>query len=254
MIADPFAVLGLDPGADAAAVKQAYRRLVKECHPDRAGGDAAAARRFRDVTAAYEQIQREEGRAQARAAFWTGARIRVRAPRRGADRHFRLILTLEEAIAGGPRAIEPAKGEPAYARLPPGLADGDQLRVPGLGEPGRDGGPAGDALITIALAPHPVFRLDGRDAHVVLDAPPRALARGAEVDAPTPRGPIRLKIPANSRPGQVLRARGRGLPDRGGGPGGDLYVTLRAADGGDFVQEAAKLAERAQREGARRAS
>lgn len=232
MIADAYAILGLPPDAETASVKSAYRRLVKALHPDRAGGDPRAAERFQRITMAYQQILAGDAEpAEARGRRGDRTRVRVKAPRRGADREVRLSLTLEQAVAGGVRAITLAPGANVRAHVPAGVAPGDVMRLQGKGDPGRDGGPDGDALVTVALLPHPVFVVDGRDAHATLELPRRRLMAGGEEVLDTPQGSVRLQIPASASAGQVLRVRGKGLPGRPGHAPGDLYVRLAASRG-----------------------
>lgn len=225
MSVDAYAVLGLNPGADLAAVKAAYRRLAMALHPDRAGGDPNAIERFQLVTAAYQELVNRNG---PRDGMWRRARVRVRAPRRGADRHAKIELTLEEAIWGGQRRIELSRDLRTVIRIPAGAGDGDTLRIVGRGEAGRDGGPPGDALIKVHIAPHPDFRIEGRDAHARLEVSQRLLRHGGEQTVPSPQGVVRLRVPRGALAGQVLRVRGKGLPSRGARNAGDLYVTLAA--------------------------
>ncbi len=239
MSLDPFRVLGLDPSADLAQVKAAYRRLAKDCHPDARPGDAAAARRFQDIARAYELLRQGNG------GRWTAharSRVRVRAPRRGDDRVMRIEISVEEAAAGASRRVALGGNATAIARIPPGAEHGARLRLPGLGEAGRDGGPSGDALVTIAVRPHPVFRLEGGDVHLMLEASPRRLAVGGHVETPTPHGAVRVRVPEGARPGQVLRLKGKGLPARAGRKPGDLFITLKAADAAHGVADARAFA------------
>lgn len=235
MAVDPYRLLGLSPGAGLDEVKLAYRRLAKACHPDLAPGNPEAAQRFHELSRAYDmlaaQLERQAGRRPARAAREAErARVRVRAPRRGADRAARLDVTIEELISGGEREVELAPGVRVRAKLPAGLEPGATLRFAGLGAPGRDGGPAGDGLVTLRLAPHPQFRLDGADIRLTLEASERRLAAGGFVRAPTPYGPVELRLPKGARPGLVLRLKGRGLPARGKRAAGDFFVTLATAE------------------------
>lgn len=85
---------------------------------------------------------------------------------------------------------------------------------------------AGDLLLEVSFAPHPLFRTEGRDLHFDLPVAPWEAALGASVTVPTPGGPVSLQVPAGSRAGTRLRLRGRGLPAQ---PPGDLYATLQIA-------------------------
>ena len=110
--------------------------------------------------------------------------------------------------------------------IPPGVREGQQLRLQGQGGPGRGGAPAGDLYLELAFAPHPLFRVDGRDLSFDLPISPWEAALGATVTSPTPDGPVQLGIPVGSTQGRKLRLKGRGLP---GKPAGDLYAVLRIA-------------------------
>ncbi len=227
MIRDPYAVLGLSPGADFAAVKIAYRRLVKSCHPDVAPGDPAAAARFHEIRRAYDTLNRRLMRALApRHSADERARVRVKAPRRGADRVARLELTLEEIALGAERRIELAPGVAVIAKIPPGAEPGAILRFAGLGTPGGNGGPPGDGLVTLAAKPHPRFQLEGADVHMRVEITARRLAAGGFMRAPTLTGDVQIRLPEGLAPGARLRLKSRGLPARGKRPAGDLYVTL----------------------------
>lgn len=153
-------------------------------------------------------------------------------PSRGADVRARLEIDLEEAIKGGKKRISFADGRTLDISIPRGAADGQTLRLKGLGSPGRAG--AGDALIELAIRPHPIFRREG-DA-LVMDLPvsvPDAVL-GGKVEAMTPEGPVTLAVPKGSNSGATLRLKGRGLSDPGGRRG-DLYARLVVTlpEGGD---------------------
>jgi curved DNA-binding protein len=113
-------------------------------------------------------------------------------------------------------------------RIPPGVTDGQKLRVPGKGGKGARGGRDGDLFLDIAVAPHKLFRADGRDLYVDLPLAPWEAALGASVQLPTLGGPVNLKVPAGTRAGQQLRLAGRGLP-RPQGPAGNLYAIVQIA-------------------------
>jgi DnaJ-class molecular chaperone len=231
VIRDPYAVLGLGPGADFAMVKVAYRRLAKLCHPDVAGDDPAAAVRFQEIRRAYDVLNKRLVRAavHARPREDDRTRVRVKAPRRGGDRAARLEVTLEEIAHGAERRVDLAPGVVVIATIPPGAEPGATLRFAGLGLPGRDGGPPGDGLVTLRVKAHPRFRLVGADVHLIMELSPRRLAAGGFVRAPTLSGDVQIRIPKGVAPGATLRIRGRGLPARGKRPAGDFYVMLTEA-------------------------
>jgi DnaJ-class molecular chaperone len=154
-----------------------------------------------------------------------GARSGFGGPAKGADVRARLEIDLEEAIRGGPKRIAFSDGRTLDVTIPKGAVDGQVLRLKGQGSPGRAG--PGDALIELALKPHPVFRREGEG--LVMDLPisvPDAVL-GAKIQAPTPDGPVTLTVPKGSNGGSTLRLKGRGLPDPRTGARGDLLARLQ---------------------------
>ncbi len=115
-------------------------------------------------------------------------------------------------------------------KVPPGVYDGAQVRVSGEGEAGQQGGPAGDLYVVISLKEHPIFEREGADLYCTMPVTFPQAALGAEVDAPTLNGRVKIKIPPGTEGGRVFRLRGHGVPDvRTGGQKGDLYVRVQIA-------------------------
>ncbi len=108
-------------------------------------------------------------------------------------------------------------------KIPPGVDSGSRLKLRGEGDPGRNGGPPGDLYIVIEARAHPLFARHEND--IVCDIPisfPQA-ALGAEIDAPTLEGKMKVKIPAGTQSGHVFRLKGKGAPNlRGSGRGDEL--------------------------------
>src|SRR5258706_16410677 len=104
------------------------------------------------------------------------------------------------------------KPEPLTLDLPGGLADGTRIRVPGKGHGGRGGGENGDLYITVHVQPHPLFRREGDDLHLVVPVAVHEAALGARVEVPTLEGPARLRVPPGTQSGQRFRMRERGAP------------------------------------------
>jgi DnaJ-class molecular chaperone len=142
---------------------------------------------------------------------------------RGADMRARLEIDLEEAIAGGKKRIPFADGRALDIAIPKGVADGQVLRLKGQGGPGRAG--AGDALIEIAIRPHPVFRREGDLLMMDLPVSVPDAVLGGKVQAETPEGPVALNVPKGSNSGSILRLKGRGLSDAQGRRG-DLLARI----------------------------
>ena len=142
---------------------------------------------------------------------------------RGQDVRATLEITLEEAILGATRRIQFSDGRMLDVTIPKGAADGQTVRLRGQGSPGR-GGPAGDALIEMRLAPHPLFVRDGADLAMDLAVPLADAVLGGKVAVRTPDGTVNLTVPRGSNSGQVMRLKGRGA--FAGGLRGDLKVRL----------------------------
>ncbi|KRA59954.1 molecular chaperone DnaJ [Caulobacter sp. Root655] len=165
---------------------------------------------------------------------------------RGGDVRARLDIDLEEAIKGGKKRVAFSDGRTIDVTIPVGAQEGQTLRLKGQGSPGRGG--AGDALIELAIKPHPTFKRENDT--LVMDLPisvPDAVL-GGKVEAPTPDGPVTLSIPKGSNSGAKLRLKGRGLSD-GKGKRGDLFARLVVTlpEGPDAELEKFAEAWRAQR-------
>jgi len=154
----------------------------------------------------------------------------------GQDHVARVEIGLEDAFSGGSRTIElrtPELTPDGHVRvkprtlrvsIPPGVTEGQQIRLAGQGSPGLGGGPPGDLFLEVTIRPHPQFRLDGRDVTLTLPVAPWEAALGDTVSVPTLGGAVEMRLPAGARAGQKLRLRGRGLP---GNPPGDQFVLLK---------------------------
>jgi curved DNA-binding protein len=147
---------------------------------------------------------------------------------RGGDHEAELELTLEEAAAGGRRRLSLGDGRALTVEIPPGVRDGQRIRLRGEGGPGGGGAPPGDLLLRVRYRPHPRFRVDGRDLTVDLPVAPWEAALGATVPVPTLTGNARVKVPPGSSCGRRLRLRGAGMPGPRGGHG-DLHAVVKIA-------------------------
>ena len=156
----------------------------------------------------------------------------------GEDRHARVLIDLEDAYTGTTRGITlrvpevDAQGRVSTREhtlnvtIPRGIRAGQHIRLAGQGAPGIGQGKPGDLYLEVAFNPHARYRVEERDVFLDLPVAPWEAALGATVRAPSPSGPIELKIPADSEAGRMLRLKGRGIP---GNPPGDLYVVLKIA-------------------------
>jgi molecular chaperone DnaJ len=109
-------------------------------------------------------------------------------------------------------------------QIPAGVDDGSHVRLPGAGNAGRRGGPAGDFVLKIRLEPHPVFRREGEDLHCTVAVGLVEAAMGGHVEVATPDGPVTIEVPAGTQHGQRFRLRKRGVPRPGAVGRGDLWV------------------------------
>jgi DnaJ-class molecular chaperone len=285
MALDLYQRLGLKRDASEAEIKKAYRSLAKQLHPDRNTDNPDAAKRFGEVTAAYDLLSDKDKRAQydrgeideegnpkmpfgsgfggysagaganpggfenfnfggADAADlsdlfeglfgataggrrgggpFSGFRQRSAPPQKGADIAYRLKVPFDDAVALKAQRITLADGKTIDLSLPPGLEDGTKIRLAGKGHEGPGG--RGDAIVTIAIAPHRFFRREGNNIRLNLPVTLREAVLGAKVKVPTAEGAVMLTIPKGTSSGKVLRLKGRGFTAKDG-KRGDQLVTV----------------------------
>jgi curved DNA-binding protein len=154
---------------------------------------------------------------------------------RGNDIEGDILVTLDEVMNGSTRTIslqhtDPRTGqgktETIRVRIPPGVHDGQSIRVRGKGGEGASGGEPGDLFLRVRLAAHPDFRAHGTDLYYDLDLAPWEAVLGTTVTVPTLSVQVKLHIPPGTNNGQKLRVRGQGLPKGQSGERGDLYVVV----------------------------
>jgi DnaJ-class molecular chaperone len=143
----------------------------------------------------------------------------------GADVLAEMTVTLPEAAHGVTRRLRLPTGKDVDVKIPAGITAGQQIRLRGQGMAGQGG--AGDVLITVSIAPHPLFTLDGADVKLDLPVTLYEAALGARVRAPTLDGHVELTIPPWTSSGRTFRLRGKGFPTKDGQ--GDLLATVRIA-------------------------
>jgi DnaJ-class molecular chaperone len=154
---------------------------------------------------------------------------RGRAPSRGEDVAVSVNVPLAMAVGGGSARVALPTGKTLDVAIPAGVEDGKQIRLRGQGRPGGRNAAAGDAIVTIHYAPHPLFKVEGRDLKLDLPITLYEAVLGAKVRTPTLSGEVEIAIPPGTSSGRVLRLRGKGLPASGDTPAGDLLATLRIA-------------------------
>ena len=155
---------------------------------------------------------------------------------KGRDAEVRLTLSMEEAYRGGRKTItlqEQVRGGDGMPRMqsktldvniPAGVKDGAKIRLSGQGSPGTGGGPSGDLLLQVAIAEHPLFRLEGVNVIFDLRLAPWEAVLGCSVRIPTLDGPVDMNIPPGVSSGQKLRLAGKGLGK--GESQGDQFVRI----------------------------
>ena len=160
---------------------------------------------------------------------------RTHGPVHGRDIEGDILVTLEEAMHGSVRTISLQRVDPGTGRaethtvkvrIPPGVQEGQTIRVPSHGEPGPGGGPPGDLYLRVRLAAHPDFRVRGSDLYYDLTLAPWEGVLGTTVSVPTLDGRVNLRIPPGTDNGRQFRVRSRGLPKGRSGERGDLYVVV----------------------------
>ncbi len=149
-----------------------------------------------------------------------------------------MTVSLEEAVKGGEKRVRLPTGKELNVKIPAGVTAGQQIRLKGQGET-APGHPPGDLLITISIAPHRFFKVDGTDLRVDLPITLYEAVLGGKVRVPTLGSAVELSIPKNTSSGRIFRLKGKGLSKPAGGAG-DLFVTTRIMlpDGNDADLEA----------------
>jgi DnaJ-class molecular chaperone len=153
------------------------------------------------------------------------------------DQNVAMTVSLEESVKGGEKRVRLPSGKELNVRIPAGVASGQQIRLRGQGDTAPGHRP-GDLLITVTVAPHPVFKVDGNDLRADLPITLYEAVLGSKVRVPTLGGAVELSIPKNTSGGRIFRLKGKGIPK--GGAAGDLFVTTRIIlpDGNDAQLEA----------------
>ena len=160
----------------------------------------------------------------------------------GGDRMYTLTVDFAEAAVGAKKRLSLAPDSWLDVTIPPGIDEGQVLRLKGKGDPGIGGAAPGDALIEVHIAPHAYFRRDGDNILVELPVSLTEAVLGGRITVPTVTGPVTMTIPKGSDTGTQLRLRGKGIRRRGGGEG-DQIVTLKVVIGESKDPELARLLE-----------
>lgn len=276
---DFYATLGVSKDASDADVKKAYRKLARTHHPDQNPGDAAAEKKFKEISEAYSVLSDPQQRQEYDAIRAMGGGARFTAPggaggggfedlfgdvfggargaqggpdlsdlfgaftgggaggfgapggfgqprpSKGADRTATTSISFRGAVKGTTVSLRAADGETVDVKIPAGIRDGQKVRARGKGSPGTAG--RGDLIVTVEVKEHPFFRREGENLRITVPVTFAEAALGATVEVPTLEGPVKMKVPAGSPSGKVLRLKGRGVASSKAT--GDLLVELQVA-------------------------
>jgi curved DNA-binding protein len=169
---------------------------------------------------------------------------------RGSDFESDILVTLEEALTGSERTIslqrvdrrtQQAKTQTLKVRIPPGVHEGQAIRVAGMGEDGVGGGAPGDLYLRVRFAAHPEYRVRGSDLYYGLALAPWEAVLGTRVTIPTLKDHVSVRIPPGTNQGQQLRVRGHGLPVGRTDGQGDLYVVINIELPPELTEEEREL-------------
>jgi DnaJ-class molecular chaperone len=219
LVSDPDKRARFDRGEiDASGAERPQRRYYRDFADAGGGSTYSSDAGFSDFAGGDDIMAELFGRRG------RGGRGNFRMP--GEDVHYRLELDFLDAVRGGTRQLTLPDGSVLDVNIPPGVRDGQVLRLRGKGHPGLGGGPPGDARIEVTVRPHPLFTRKGDDIHLELPVSLTEAVRGGKIDVPTPFGSVSMRVPKWSNTGTVLRLKGKGVA-RPDGSQGDEYVTLK---------------------------
>lgn len=164
-------------------------------------------------------------------------------PSKGRDLTASTTLDFLTAIKGDTARLQASGGKPISVRIPPGVADGQKIRLKGKGEPSQDGGAPGDLILTVTVRKHPVFERDGLNLRLDVPVTFAEATLGATIEVPTLDGdPVKLRIAAGTPSGRVLRVKGRGVTTAKGT--GDLLAEVVVAVPSHLTADAAEYLEK----------
>ena len=163
--------------------------------------------------------------------FFGGRRAQP-GPQRGGDQEHRMPLSFDQIVHGAVVSVaikseSGGRNETLDVKIPPGVEDGQRIRLAGKGHPGRHGGPPGDFFLVCQVPEHPYFRRKGADVYVDVPVGIAEAALGASIDVPAVDGCATVKLPPGTPSGAKLRLSERGLQKRGGAGRGDAYVVIK---------------------------
>lgn len=285
MSKDYYKILGVNRDASQEDIKKAFRKLAHAHHPDKKGGDEA---KFKEVSEAYAVLSDEKKRRQYDAFGSAGAGqgfggfdpsgfgfdfsgfssqgfdtadlsdilssiFGGRRVRRGRDIAVDIELSFQESVFGAERKVvinsKLVKQKEVTITVPPGIENGQMIRLSGMGET-MEGGVPGDLYVKVHVRRHPVLRKEGYNLVMDLEVRLTEALLGGERVIPSLDGELRLKVPASTKHGTILRVKGKGVPlapntDKRG----DLYVRVLVKIPEKLSREAKKAVEELKRQG-----
>jgi len=156
-----------------------------------------------------------------------GASSRRPHSRRGQDIEYPVEVTLEEAYRGARRILSLGGGERLEVKIPPGVKDGSRVRIAGKGRASYGGGIRGDFYLVTSVKPHQLFERKGDDLYVEVAIPLMVAVLGGEVQVPTLKGKLALKIPPETQNGRAFRLARQGMTHLGNSSRGDLLAKVK---------------------------
>ena len=198
--------------AGAERPRQKYYRDYASSEQNHSYADNSSFTDFMDADDGFAELLRRSAHAQAN--------------RRGHDLEFRLPIEFVESIAGANKRLTLPDGSTLDVAIPPGITEGQILRLRGKGAPGSGKGGSGDALIEVEIRPDPSFTRQGDDIYLELPVTLTEAVLGARIKVPTPAGAVTMAMPKGSNTGTMLRLKGKGAPKHAGGHG-DQFVKLK---------------------------
>jgi molecular chaperone DnaJ len=251
MARDYYAVLGITTTAGLREIRQAYRRLARQCSPDVNLWDTDARTLYREITEAYRVLSDPTARSMYdRFGNAVASGRPAEGGRRGEDLDVTVELSLEDAARPTPLTLELNRFSPCGAcqgagcaacggrgirraierlgvTVSPGVDTGTEIRIAGEGHAGPHSGARGDLVVRTRVRDHAAFTRKGDNLHCEVPVTIGEAILGARIRVPTLTGEAMVVVPAGTQSGQSLRLRGQGLPHVFGEGAGDLYITVR---------------------------
>ncbi len=261
---DPYHILEIDRNATAEQIRESYRRIVRECHPDLHTRSTGNEKRIREVNLAYgilgdqkkkDEFDRSHSQSwRTRESFFNGPSWSVYSktvrpgmgpvepeeifgthgndfwsrikPRKGSDLTHELRISFLQAFQGVTVEAEIA-GKIIKTHAPAGVDTGTTIRLEGCGAPGLRGGHRGDLYLVIYVTPDPRFLRQGDDVFATVPISGEEARDGVIIEAPAPNGSVRVNIPPNTLDETMFRFRGRGFPSLHAPKRGDYFIRVR---------------------------